>query len=128
MKLINVKAAGMFTPQEEGPCKLTLIIPQEDKEAQNFAFTKLRYQDVVIGLASEQETATEKPMDSLDAKFDRIQELMEDFGRLLRHEREEVGKLPQSKAFDIFSFKESPLEGLTITDPNAIIDPDLEAK
>jgi len=47
---IDVKAAGMFTPQTEGDCKLTIIISEEDKTSQNFAFTKLRYQPVRISL------------------------------------------------------------------------------
>lgn len=56
---IKVKAAGMFTPQEEGDCKLTIIIPKEDKAAQDFAFTRLRYQEVEIGLATAPALITE---------------------------------------------------------------------
>lgn len=49
--LIQGKAGGFFTPQEEGgKCKLTIIF--EDRASQDQAFL-MRYQDVVIGLASE---------------------------------------------------------------------------
>lgn len=58
MKLIKGKAGGFFTPQEEGgKCKLTVIF--EDRPSQDAAFM-MRYQDVVIGLTSENEGDVEK--------------------------------------------------------------------
>lgn len=50
---IKAQSAGMFAPQEKGPCKLTIIIPEQDVEAQNFAFQHLRYTDVVVGRPDE---------------------------------------------------------------------------
>ena len=55
---IDVDAAGMFSPQDEGPCKLTLII--KDREDQAFAFSKLRYAKVRVGLIPE-DADTDKP-------------------------------------------------------------------
>lgn len=63
MKFIKVRAAGMFTPQEKGACKLTLIIDEDKTEEQNYAFTRLRYQDVVIGLAEAQDSPADPARD-----------------------------------------------------------------
>jgi hypothetical protein len=61
--MIKVKSGGMFAPQDKGPCKLTLIIPEDAQTEQNYAFSHLRYTDVVVGLASEVDTTLKTPLE-----------------------------------------------------------------
>lgn len=56
-KFIEAQAAGFFSPKDGGDCKLTIIIPKEAVDAQNFAFAYLRNQKVVIGLPDDAEEA-----------------------------------------------------------------------
>lgn len=109
MKLFKVKSGGMFSPQDKGksPAKLTVFVPEA---VENIVYTKLRYQDIVIGLASEQAPqSTEPTLETLDAQFDKIQDAIDALRRQVNHERaadKEGMKSAEKKDFDIFCFEE----------------------
>lgn len=76
MNCLEATAAGMFTPQEKGNCKLTIIIPESDEAGQNFAFQHLRHKKVKIFPASSEEAPqfTDSDVETIGFHVDRINE------------------------------------------------------
>jgi len=114
---IDVKAAGMFTPQEEGDCKLTVIIPKEDKFSQDFAFTKLRYQLIRISLVPVEATDLPIAPPSADALYNEgIQDIQRGMAKLAQYKL----MVPSATAVFLEPITEAPGNG-EVRDENAAI-------
>lgn len=117
MEHIDVRAAGMFTPQEEGDCKLTIIIPKEDKFAQDFAFTKLRYQAIRISLVPVESTPVQAAPPCPDTLYNEgIQDIQRGLAKLAQYKL----MVPSATAVFLEPITEAPGDG-TGRDENAAI-------